>query len=145
MNANLRNFGLWVLIVLLLLAIFTFFQGPVSRPVAPVVVSTPQDGAQWFVALLISWMPFFFLVGAWMLLTWWSRRRRSGGFGTGLSLPAKQLDDPAHWRACAGEARATAERFADAQSQRRMLEIAERYEYLAQRAEEQRRASGSLS
>ena len=32
MNANLRNFALWVIIVLLLLALFTLFQSPGQRP-----------------------------------------------------------------------------------------------------------------
>ena len=32
MNANLRNFALWVIIVLLLLALFTLFQNPGTRP-----------------------------------------------------------------------------------------------------------------
>ena len=32
MNANLRNFALWVIIVLLLLALFTLFQNPGSAP-----------------------------------------------------------------------------------------------------------------
>jgi cell division protease FtsH len=32
MNANLRNFALWVIIVLLLLALFTVFQNPGQRP-----------------------------------------------------------------------------------------------------------------
>ena len=31
MNANLRNFALWVIIVLLLLALFTLFQSPGQR------------------------------------------------------------------------------------------------------------------
>ena len=31
MNANLRNFALWVIIVLLLLALFTVFQNPSQR------------------------------------------------------------------------------------------------------------------
>src|SRR5437763_12782163 len=31
MNANLRNFALWVIIVLLLLALFTLFQNPATR------------------------------------------------------------------------------------------------------------------
>ena len=31
MNANLRNFALWVIIVLLLLALFTLFQSPSQR------------------------------------------------------------------------------------------------------------------
>ncbi|HKY85343.1 MAG TPA: ATP-dependent metallopeptidase FtsH/Yme1/Tma family protein, partial [Pseudorhodoplanes sp.] len=34
MNANLRNFALWVIIVLLLLALFTLFQNPGQRQVA---------------------------------------------------------------------------------------------------------------
>jgi cell division protease FtsH len=34
MNANLRNFGLWVIIVLLLLALFTLFQNPTQRTAA---------------------------------------------------------------------------------------------------------------
>jgi cell division protease FtsH len=34
MNANLRNFALWVIIVLLLLALFTLFQNPSQRPSA---------------------------------------------------------------------------------------------------------------
>ena len=33
MNANLRNFALWVIIVLLLLALFTVFQNPGQRSV----------------------------------------------------------------------------------------------------------------
>jgi cell division protease FtsH len=32
MNASLRNFFLWVIVVLLLLALFTLFQNPVRRP-----------------------------------------------------------------------------------------------------------------
>ena len=34
MNANLRNFALWVIIVLLLLALFTLFQNPGQRTTA---------------------------------------------------------------------------------------------------------------
>src|SRR3569623_1918556 len=34
MNANLRNFGLWVIIVLLLLALFTLYQNPPPRTAA---------------------------------------------------------------------------------------------------------------
>jgi cell division protease FtsH len=34
MNANLRNFAVWVVIVLLLLALFSLFQSPSQRPVA---------------------------------------------------------------------------------------------------------------
>ena len=32
MNANLRNFALWFIIVLLLLALYTLFQNPTKRP-----------------------------------------------------------------------------------------------------------------
>jgi hypothetical protein len=49
------------------------------------------------------------------------------------------LDDPVYWRGRADAARALAERLADLQSKRRMLEIAGGYAYLAQRAEERRR------
>ena len=35
MNANLRNFALWVIIVLLLLALFTLFQNPGQRTASP--------------------------------------------------------------------------------------------------------------
>jgi len=35
MNANLRNFALWVIIVLLLLSLFTLFQNPGRRTDAP--------------------------------------------------------------------------------------------------------------
>ncbi len=35
MNANLRNFALWVIIVLLLLALFTLFQNPGQRASSP--------------------------------------------------------------------------------------------------------------
>jgi hypothetical protein len=140
MSRQLLNFVIWVLAVLCLLVVFTLFQDPGSRPAAS---PAPQDGAQWLVALLISWLPFFFLVGVWILLAWWMRR--TSGFGQGATLSARALNDPAHWRACAAEARATAERFADDQSRRQMLEIARGYEYLAQRAEERRRGSGSLS
>src|SRR5258708_27705488 len=34
MNANLRNFALWVIIVLLLLALFSLFQNPGQRTVS---------------------------------------------------------------------------------------------------------------
>src|SRR5262245_53588096 len=112
MNANLRNFGLWVLIVLLLLAIFTLFQDPGSRPAA-VPAPAPQDGAHWLMTVLISWLPFFFLIGAWILLSWWMRRGQTSG-GSALST-TRVLNDPAHWRACAAEARGNAERLADAE------------------------------
>jgi hypothetical protein len=52
---------------------------------------------------------------------------------------AAMLDDPAYWRGRADAARALAERLADLQSKRQLLEIVQGYAYLAQRAEERRR------
>src|SRR6201989_307084 len=42
MNANLRNFALWVIIVLLLLALFTLFQGPGSQRASSQDISFSQ-------------------------------------------------------------------------------------------------------
>ena len=203
MYGNLRNFGLWVLIVLLLLAVFTLFQNPSQRSagqdisfsqfldevdrgsvravdingpdiqistidgrsfrtVAPndptlvqrlrdkrVVItarssqpSQPRDKAEWVQSLVMTWAPFLFLVGVWIFLARWMRRRGAApplDFGRRPAAPAAAIDDPAHWRGRAGEARAAAGRFADLQSKRQMLEIARGYEYLAQRAEEMQR------
>lgn len=111
MNRQLLSFAIWVVVVLLLLAVFTLFQDPGSRPAAS---PAPRVGAQWLVSLLISWVPFIFLAAMWVLLAWWMRTGRTRGFGTTVALSAKMLDDPAHWRGCAGEARAAAERFTDA-------------------------------
>ena len=46
MNANLRNFALWVIIVLLLLALFTLFQNPGSARVLAghFVLAAPERG-----------------------------------------------------------------------------------------------------
>ena len=44
------------------------------------------------------------------------------------------LKDPAHWRDRAGEARCVAETLADPKARQSMLEIAERYNRLAERA-----------
>jgi cell division protease FtsH len=200
MNATLRNFAIWVIVVLLLLALFTLLQNPSQRPTsqdvafsefldqvdrgtirsvdiqgsdirattisgrslkttAPydptlaqrlndksIVITAgppPQGTVQWLEALAISWAPFFALVGVWLVLAWWMRRGQSGapGFGQAAAISARIVDDPAHWHACAGNARSAAEQFTDAQSRRQMLEIARSYEYLAQRAEERRRGS----
>jgi cell division protease FtsH len=213
MYGTLRNFGLWLLIVLLLLALFSFFQNPAQRSQNPaqrspsreiafsefldmvdrgnvraveiegpeirvstiggetfrtfapndpnlvprlrdkrVVItvrssqpSRPHDTAEWVESLVISWAPFLFLVGAWIFLARWMRRRGAAllDFGRRPAAPAPMVDDPAHWRGRAGEARVAADQLADPESQRQMLEIAERYEYLAQRPEERRRRSGS--
>jgi hypothetical protein len=134
MKRQLLGFAIWVLVALLLLVIFTLFQDPGSRPA---VQPAPQDGVQWLVSLLISWLPFFFLVGVWMVLVWWMRRGGRGGYGRAPS--DTMLDDPAYWRGRADAARALSERLADLQSKRQMLEIVRGYAYLAQRAEERRR------
>ncbi len=44
MNANLRNFALWVIIVLLLLALFTLFQNPGQHTTVAghLVLAAPQ-------------------------------------------------------------------------------------------------------
>ena len=133
MKRQLLSFAIWVLIVLLLLAILTLFQDPGSRSAAQ---PAPQDGVRWLVSLLISWLPFFFLVGVWIVLSWWMRR---GASGKAAAPTAAMLDDPAYWRGRADAARALSERLADLQSKRQMLEIVRGYAYLAQRAEERRR------
>ena len=197
MNFNLRAFALWVIVVLIMLAVFTLFQNPEQRStlqdisfsqllsdvdqgkVREVVIQGPeiqatykdgrnfktyapndptlatrlhgkgiiitarpsQDIAQWLVSLLVSWLPFFFLIGVWIFL---SRQMQSGkvlGFGQRAVASDKDLADPKHWRDRASEARALAERLADPQSKRQMLEIARSYEYLAQRAVDRPRGS----
>jgi hypothetical protein len=45
------------------------------------------------------------------------------------------LKDPAHWRARAAEARRVADTVADPKARQSMLEIAESYERLAERAQ----------
>jgi hypothetical protein len=141
MNRQLLSFAIWVLAVPLLLAIFTLFQNPGPRPAA---TPAAQDGAQWLVSLVISWLPFFVLIGVWLFLTRWMRR---GGYPASSMTPlsAKRLDDQAFWQACAKDARAVADGFSEAESKRQMLEIARGYEYLAQRAEDKRRAAGQMS
>jgi hypothetical protein len=61
----------------------------------------------------------------------------SGLWGRGV-ISDRLLDDPKHCRDRADEARAVAERLADPESKRRMLEIADDYEHLALKAEERR-------
>jgi len=208
MKQQLINFVLWVLIVLLLLAVFTFFQNPAQRsassfrdiafsefldmvdrgnvraveidgpeiqistiggealrtfaPNDPSLVqrlrdkhvvitarpspsSRPRDTAGWIESLVMTWAPFIFLVGVWIFLARWMRRGGTAplDFGMRPAAPALMVDDPVHWRSRAGEARAAADQLADPISQQQVLEIAQRYEYLAQRAEERRRGSRS--
>jgi hypothetical protein len=56
-------------------------------------------------------------------------------------MPASFINDPAHWRRRAEEARTIAEQMSDSPSKDAMLRIAKDYERLAERAEE--RAKGS--
>jgi hypothetical protein len=49
-------------------------------------------------------------------------------------MPASFINDPAHWRQRAAEARSVAEQMNDPQSKEAMLRIAKDYERLAERA-----------
>lgn len=152
MNANLRNFALWFIIVMLLLALFTLFQSPGQRSgqdvipfsqlltevdagrVRDVVIQGPeihgtfiggqnfqtyapndptlvsklygkgvqitarpqQDSVPWFVTLLVNWLPFILLIGAWIFLS----RQMQGGAGKAMGFGksrAKMLTE-AHGR-----------------------------------------------
>ena len=65
-------------------------------------------------------------------------RRSRGAFVSGA-----HINDPAHWRRRAEEARTHAEQMADSESRAMMLNIAQDYEKLAKRAEERLRRSQS--
>ena len=56
-------------------------------------------------------------------------------------MPASFINDPAHWRQRAEEARSVAEQMTEPQSKEAMLRIAKDYERLAERAAQ--RAKGS--
>jgi len=56
-------------------------------------------------------------------------------------MPASFINDPAHWRRRAEEARAIAEQMSDSPSKDAMLRIAKDYERLAERAEERSKGS----
>jgi hypothetical protein len=53
--------------------------------------------------------------------------------GLGFMIPL--FRDPKHWRARAAETRATVEQFADSESKRLILWIANEYEILAERTD----------
>jgi len=57
-------------------------------------------------------------------------------------MPASFINNPAHWRQRAEEARTIAEQMNDSQSKDAMLRIAKDYEHLAERAEERAKGSG---
>src|SRR5262244_3145720 len=152
MNANLRNFALWVIIVLLLLALFTLFQNPGQRTtsqdisfsqllsdvdqgrVRDVLIQGPEihgtytdgrsfqtyapsdpslvqrlynkgvqitarpqsDNVPWFVSLLISWLPFVALIGAWIFLS--RQMQGAGGKALGFGKSRAKLLTEAHGR-----------------------------------------------
>ncbi len=76
MKANLRNVVLWVLIALLMLGVFTFFQSPNSRLTGTEITARPEDGLHWFVSLLVSWLPFFVLIGTSSFLSRHMRKKK---------------------------------------------------------------------
>ena len=55
------------------------------------------------------------------------------------------MNDPGHWRKRATEARVHADELADVEAKRTMLDIANEYEKLAQRAEDRLITSGRLT
>ena len=57
-------------------------------------------------------------------------------------MPASFINDPAHWRQRAEEARTIAEQMSDLNSKDAMLRIAKDYERLAERAERRGKGSG---
>jgi cell division protease FtsH len=145
MGNRLRNLALWVIIVLLLLALFTLFQNPTLRTDAPdmsfsqflseveqghvrdVVIQGPhihgtlangrnfhsygpneqswmqrlygkgvsitiqpqQTELPWFVSLLVSWLPFFVLIGVWVFLS----RQVHGAGGSWFMKAARSPDE----------------------------------------------------
>jgi hypothetical protein len=57
-------------------------------------------------------------------------------------MPASFINDPAHWRRRADEARTIAAQMSDSPSKDAMLRIAKDYERLAERAEQRAKGSG---
>lgn len=87
MSGNLRNFALWVVIVLLLLALFALFENPGQQP--------PTDSVPWFVSLLVSWLPFIALGGLWIFLWRQQLKRGSNDGGSQAEIDAlkRQIAD----------------------------------------------------
>jgi hypothetical protein len=63
----------------------------------------------------------------------------------GAEMPASFINDPAHWRQRAEEARTIAEQMSDPNSKDAMLRIAKDYERLAERAEERGKGLGQAT
>src|SRR6266536_2183356 len=90
MNANLRNFALWVIIVLLLLALFTLFQNPGQRTASQdisfsVLLSEVDKGAVRDV-----------LIGVWIFLS--RQMQGAGGKALGFGKSRAKLLTEAHGR-----------------------------------------------
>ena len=60
-------------------------------------------------------------------------------------MPASFINDPAHWRQRAEEARTIAEQMSDLNSKDAMLRIAKDYERLAERAEHRGKGSAQAT
>ena len=60
-------------------------------------------------------------------------------------MPTSFINDPAHWRQRAEEARTIAEQMSDLNSKDAMLRIATDYERLAERAEQRGKGSGQAT
>jgi hypothetical protein len=60
-------------------------------------------------------------------------------------MPASFINDPAHWRQRAEEARTIAEEMSDLNSKDAMLRIAKDYERLAERTEQRGKGSGQAN
>ena len=95
-----------------------------------------QDNVPWFVSVLVSWLPFVALIGVWIFLS--RRMRGAGPQAPGFFKRRTKSDtlNAKHWRCRADEARATAEQLTDPESKRRLLDIADGYEYVALKTEE---------
>jgi ATP-dependent Zn protease len=105
-----------------------------------VVTARPsQDTTQWATSLLIPWLPFIALIAVWLFLSYRMRTTGVFGFGQRAAPSDKVLADPKYWRERVDEARTVAGQLGDHDSRRRMADIAQGYEYLAQRAEERLR------
>jgi hypothetical protein len=65
-------FALWVIIVLLLLALFALFP--------------------WLVTLLISWLPFFALIGVWIFLA--HQMKQAGGTANHSANEGRRTQTP---------------------------------------------------
>jgi cell division protease FtsH len=94
MNPNFRNFALWAIIALLLIALFNMFQSPsertAGRDIAYSQFLQDVDG------YLISWLPILLILGVWIFFMRQMQGGSRGAMGFGKSK-AKLLTE-AHGR-----------------------------------------------